>query len=103
VSRLYEEAHRLHFVEKSPAQALVAWEKYLTLAPHGALTLEARYNRAICLVRLERRSEALTALEAFARGDYGDYRKREASALIAKLSGPSPTTTPAEPPSAPPH
>lgn len=82
---LYTEAHALHFVAQDPARALVAWDRYLAIAPaevHAGPVLEARYNRAICLVRLGRREDARAALAPFARGDYGDYRQHDARALL---------------------
>ena len=83
---LYTEAHTLHFAARDPARALVAWERYLAIAPaetHAGLVLEARYNRAICFVRLHRREEAREALAPFAAGAYGGYRQEEARALLA--------------------
>jgi len=46
------------------------------------LVLEARYNRAICLVRLGRRAGARAALAPFASGAYGGYRQEDARALL---------------------
>lgn len=82
---LYRTAHRAHFTDQNSAAALAAWDAYLAKAPKGRFVLEARYNRALCLVRLERTAEAKTALEPFARGAYGSYRKREASELLEVL------------------
>ena len=79
---LYQRAHELHFRKHEPTAALSAWNEYLAVAPSGALALEARYNRAICLVELGRRDEAREALLPFARGDYGGYRQAEANALL---------------------
>lgn len=79
---LFAEAHRLHFTDRDPARALVAWERYLAAAPNGRLAPEARYNRALALVRLGRRGEAQQELTAFASGMYGDYRRAEAKALL---------------------
>jgi hypothetical protein len=84
-SRLYAEAHRAHFVDRDPSAALRAWNAYLLAAPEGALVPEARYNRALALVRLGRRAEARQALEPFAKGMYGGYRGREAKELVAAL------------------
>jgi hypothetical protein len=61
---------------------LPAWDRYLAENAAGALGLEARYNRAICLAQLGRRDEAKAALLPFARGDYGGYRQAEAQRLI---------------------
>ena len=81
---IYGEAHDAHFVRQDYAAALAAWDRYLALPP-GPLTVEARYNRAIALVRLQRRAEAAEALEPFAAGHYGGYRREEARALLSLL------------------
>jgi hypothetical protein len=86
VDALYREAHDAHFVRRDPAAALAAWDRYLAAAgPGGRFTLEARYNRALSLVRLGRREEAAAALQAFARGEYGGYRRDEATELLRTL------------------
>lgn len=83
---LYREAHEAHFVRKDPAGALAAWDRYLGAASHdGRMTLEARYNRAIALVRLGRTDDAKRALQPFARGEYGGYRREEANRLIESM------------------
>ena len=79
---LFAEAHRLHFGGKDPERALAAWNRYLSAAPTGRFAPEARYNRALTLVRLGRSAEARTELEAFANGSYGEYRRAEARALL---------------------
>jgi hypothetical protein len=85
---LYKKAHQLHFVEQSYAAALRAWDAYLSTVPSGRLVVEARYNRAIALVRLGRRDEAAAALAPFARGETGGgYRMQEAAALLEALRG----------------
>jgi hypothetical protein len=92
---LYEAAHHAHFVEQAPAASLLAWDAYLAQYPHGRFALEARYNRAICLVRLGRRAEARSALTPFANGATSGYRHDEARALLDALDetaadGPAP-------------
>jgi hypothetical protein len=87
---LYKEAHRLHFVERNAAAALRAWDDYLRADPRGRFATEAHYNRALCLVRLGRSAEARSALDAFARGAFGGYRKTEARALLDALEGATP-------------
>lgn len=82
---LYIEAHRQHF-RGSPEQALAAWDAFLATAPAGQVLLEARYNRAVTLLRLGRRSEAAAALAAFARGEHGGFRQREAQQLLEQLA-----------------
>lgn len=82
---LYRLAHEAHFVRHDYAQALRAWEAYLTAAPSGRFAVEARYNRAICLLRLGRDAEARKALEPFASAPAGAYRESEARALLSEL------------------
>ncbi len=82
---LYREAHTLHFTRRDFAAALLAWDRYLAAGP-GALSVEARYNRAIALAHLGRATEATAALRPFADGEHGGYRQKEARALIAKLA-----------------
>jgi TolA-binding protein len=83
---LYRVAHSAHFVDRDPARALAAWDEYLSAAPNGQFAPEARYNRALSLVRLGRSQEARSALEPFANGAYGGYRKAEASALLERIA-----------------
>ena len=83
---LFAEAHRLHFAERDPARALAAWDRYLAVAPNGRFAPEARYNRALALVRLGRHAEARSELAAFASGTYGSYRREDAKALLAALA-----------------
>jgi hypothetical protein len=82
---LYDVAHQAHFARHDPAAALRGWEGYLAEFPAGSFALEARYNRAISLVRLGRRAEAHPVLSAFARGAYGGYRQSEAAELLRAL------------------
>jgi hypothetical protein len=86
-SRLYAVAHEAHFVGHDPGVALAAWDAYLRAAPDGALAPEARYNRALTLVRLGRTDDARAALAPFARGEMGGYREGEARALLDALDG----------------
>lgn len=79
---LYQAAHRTHFVEHNPGAALTAWNAYLAAAPRGRFSVEAHYNRALCLVRLGRTDEARRALELFASGAFGGYRQTEARTLL---------------------
>jgi TolA-binding protein len=82
---LYRLAHEAHFTSHDYARALTGWNAYLHAAPNGRLATEARYNRAICLLRLGRDAEARQALEPFASGKMG-YRKNEARDLLEELS-----------------
>lgn len=83
---LYRTAHTAHFVERSPSRALAAWNRYLARFPNDRLAPEARYNRALCLVRLGRYAEASPALTRFASGQYGSYRRRDAQRLLEAIS-----------------
>lgn len=85
---LFAEAHRLHFREKDPARALAAWDAYLKAAPDGPLSPEAHYNRALTLVRLGRKSDAMSELAGFANGSYRGYRQAEARKLLDALQSP---------------
>lgn len=85
----YRRAHALHFVEKRWDAALDAWNAYLTANPKGTFALEARYNKAICLVKLGRKAEARVALTPFADGLVGGgYRQTEAKSLLDALDAP---------------
>lgn len=83
---LYRSAHRAHFVEQNWGRALEGWSRYLEAAPRGRFAPEARYNRALCLVRLGNREAARAALLPFAKGQYGTYRQREALDLVDALA-----------------
>jgi TolA-binding protein len=82
---LYRLAHEAHFSSHDYARALSGWDAYLRAAPRGRLATEARYNRAICLLRLGRDAEARLALEPFASGKMG-YRQSEAQQLLGELA-----------------
>ncbi len=83
----YRRAHDAHFAAQDAAAALAGWDEYLAVAPRGRFALEARYNRALCLVRLGRSAEARAALAPFAAGAHGEYRRREARELVMALDG----------------
>jgi tetratricopeptide (TPR) repeat protein len=85
---LYYRAHALHFDDRNYPAAVTAWERYMQSAPNGRFAPEARYNRAMALLRLGRKVEAETALRPFAEGAYGNYRKAEAAALLKQMSEP---------------
>lgn len=79
----YRRAHALHFHGGDAAEALVAWDRYLSARPAGRFSIEARWNRAVVLVRLARYAEALAALEPFASGEVAPsgYRRADATRL----------------------
>ncbi len=84
---LYRLAHEAHFTSHDYSRALAGWEAYLHAAPSGRMATEARFNRALCLLRLGREEEAKRALQPFALGVFG-YRQSEAQALLDELSRP---------------
>ena len=88
VEVLYRKAHELHFHGGDPAAALAAWDAYLAAEPDGRFSIEARYNRALVLVRLGRYAEAREALAPFARGETAPpgYRRAEAEQLVERLA-----------------
>lgn len=85
---LYRAAHQLHFHAGDPAAALAAWDRYLDSQPSGRFAIEARYNRAMALIRLRRYRDALLALQPFARGEImpSGYRQSEAQRLSERLA-----------------
>jgi TolA-binding protein len=83
--RAYREAHALHFEQHDDAAAIAAWDRYLATYPRGRFALEARYNRALCLVRAGRESEARAALTPFVQGTHGGYRQQEATEILEAL------------------
>jgi hypothetical protein len=88
VEVVYRRAHELHFHGRDPAAALAAWNAYLAAEPDGRFAVEARYNRALLLVRLGRYAEARAALVPFARGEVvpEGYRQAEAEQLVERLA-----------------
>lgn len=94
---LYRRAHELHFHGTDPAAALAAWDQYLTERPAGQFAVEARYNRALALIRLGRRDDARAALAPFADGgvEPAGYRRRDARELLEALDrDPMPAVAP---------
>ncbi len=81
----YQQAHDAHFKGGDPAAALAAWDRYLAQYPSGELAPEARYDRALVLVKLARWSEARAALAPFASAPVGAYRQREAARILAAI------------------
>ncbi len=87
VEALYRKAHELHFHGDDVAAALAAWDDYLAAEPAGTFAVEARYNRALCLIRLGRLAEARAALLPFAHDQVEPhgYRHAEAAALLDRI------------------
>jgi hypothetical protein len=87
VSPLYRKAHELYFHDADYDKALVAWDDYLAKEPNGQFAVEARYNRALCLIHLSRFQDAHDALLPFANGEVvpAGYRQDEAKRLETKL------------------
>jgi len=81
-ARAYGRAHAAHFEANEPGAALALWDRYLDRYPRGTFAPEARFNCALCLLRVGRGDEAIEALRPFAAGAYGGYRRREAATLI---------------------
>ncbi|MBI2893709.1 MAG: FecR domain-containing protein [Deltaproteobacteria bacterium] len=76
----FRTAHELHFGRNDFAAALEAWNRYLAAYPRGSLAQDARYNRAVCLLRLGRAADADSDLSAIS-GAPGAFRAREARLL----------------------
>lgn len=83
----YRQAHRTHFGGAAPATALAAWDEHLRTYPNGSFATDARFNRALCLLRLGRHDEARAALRPFAEAPVGSYRQQEAASLLLSLEG----------------
>jgi hypothetical protein len=81
-ARDYGRAHQAHFEANDARAALVLWNVYLRRYPQGIFVPEARFNRALCLLRLGHRDAAVEALRPFAAGIFGAYRTREARTLL---------------------
>ncbi len=81
----YRGAHRTHFDSGDAGAALAAWDGYLADFPSGTFVDDARFNRALCLIRLGRLAEAARALAPFAQGPHGTYRQSEAASLLRGL------------------
>lgn len=81
----YRHAHNLHFRGADPKAALAAWDAYLAKYPNGSLAPEARYDRALVLVKLARWSEARAALAPLANAKVGTYRQKEAAEILAAI------------------
>ena len=82
---LYEKAHRLHFHEGQSAGALRLWDAYIEQFPAGRFLPEARFNRAVCLVRLGDLERARAALEQIVAERAANYPTEQAHGLLARL------------------
>ncbi|MEO8554557.1 MAG: hypothetical protein ABI678_31490 [Kofleriaceae bacterium] len=87
ISPLYAHAYELYFHGSDYAKALDALDDYLAKEPAGQFVVEAKYNRALCLIHLDRLSDAKLALLPFAAGEVAPagYRQSEAKTLIEKI------------------
>lgn len=79
----YRTAHALHFRGNDPKAALAAWDAVLAKFPSGRLAPEARFNRALTLIKLSRWADARAALTPFAAGG---YRQKEATQLLEAIA-----------------
>jgi TolA-binding protein len=82
---VYERAHRLHFDGADTRAALAAWDDYLSRYPSGVFAPDARYNRAIDLLKMKRYAEARAALQPFADGSFGGYHGADARDLLRSI------------------
>lgn len=82
---VYARAHRLHFDGADTSAALSAWDDYLSRFPDGRFAPDARYNRAIDLLKLHRVAEARAALQSFADGGFGGYHGDDARKLLRSM------------------
>lgn len=81
----FRRAHEAHFGGGAPLAVLALWDDYLARFAAGRLAPEARWNRAILLVRVGRVDAARAALASFASGAEGGYRQRDAEDLLRTL------------------
>lgn len=77
--------YRLQF-SGPPQRALQAWDSYLARGPSAELAIEARYHRAVIMLRLGRYAEARPELERFAAGGYAGTHADDARRLLAQLA-----------------
>lgn len=83
-TRDFKTAYRSHDTG-SPAASIEAFDKYLAAHPAGRFVPEARYARAVALVRAGRTAEARRALAAFADAPAGSYRRDDAARVLRTL------------------
>jgi TolA-binding protein len=80
----FQAAYRIH-AGASPAAAVDAWNGYLGKHPNGRFVPEARYARAVALVRSGQSAAAREALRPFAESSPGGYRREDARQLLESL------------------
>jgi len=80
----FRAAHDLHFGGRA-REAIRAYAEYLKAYPDGRFVPEARYNSALDHIKLGDSAAAREALEPFAEGRYGNYRRKEARELLEAL------------------
>ena len=78
----YATAHAAHFEARDWPRAIEGWNAYLAAYPSGRFAPEARYNRALCLLRVGQIAKGREALAPFADGREGGYRRAEANKLL---------------------
>lgn len=81
----FRAAHDLHFNGQA-RDAIEAYARYLREFPDGRFVPEARYAMALDQIKLGNEAAAREALEPFAEGRYGTYRRREARKLLDALA-----------------
>ena len=81
----YRTAHEAHFHGSDPAAALAAWDAYLAAFPTGNFAVDARYDRALTLIKLHRYGDARAALAPFAAAPAGSYHQIDAARLLTAL------------------
>lgn len=84
-ARDFKRAFALH-VSGAPSAAVAAWSDYLAAHPNGRFVPEARYSRAVDLLRAGRRGEAALALRPFAEAPPGGYRRADAQQLLRSIT-----------------
>jgi hypothetical protein len=82
---LYTAAHQAHFSQRDYTTALARWDAYIASTPQGHFLPEAQFNRIVCLVRLDRREDAIASIRALPASH---YRRVEAERLLERLTTP---------------
>jgi TolA-binding protein len=80
----FRAAHDLHFGGRA-RDAIRAYTEYLSAFPSGRFVPEARYNIALDHIKLGNTAAAREALQPFADGRYGSYRRKEARQLLEAM------------------